>query len=112
MIRRQPRSKRTDTRGPSTTRYRCDEQEGCPADQRDSADACEQGLLPLRDLVVEVAPANLTSAFRGGAGFSCFRGLGNRIGGRLVCVCHYSSPPLRKTRKALVTPPGARTSRP
>src|SRR3546814_7288089 len=54
------------------------EQEGCPADQRDSADACEQGLLPLRDLVVEVAPANLTSAFRGGAGFSCFRGLGNR----------------------------------
>src|SRR3546814_11374148 len=87
------------------------EQEGCPADQRDSADACEQGLLPLRDLVVEVAPANLTSAFRGGAGFSCFRGLGNRIGGRLVCVCHYSSPPLRTTRQALVTPPGPRTPR-
>src|SRR3546814_5638733 len=38
------------------------EQEGCPADQRDSADACEQGLLPLRELVVEVAPAHLTSA--------------------------------------------------
>src|SRR3546814_11579654 len=91
MIPRPPRSTRTDTLFPSTTLFRS------PADQRDSADACEQGLLPLRDLVVEVAPANLTSAFRGGAGFSCFRGLGNRIGGRLVCVCHYSSPPLQKT---------------
>src|SRR3546814_18519672 len=120
MLRRPPRSQRADSLFPYTTLFRsvrvsgviAAEQEGCPADQRDSADACEQGLLPLRDLVVEVAPANLTSAFRGGAGFSCFRGLGNRIGGRLVCVCHYSSPPLRKTRKALVTPPGARTSRP
>src|SRR3989344_5050880 len=80
------------------------ENEHAAADERDGPDPGEQHLLALCDLRIEVAPS----------AFSRFRRARQRplSGVLLWCLGHQSSPPLAKTRKALVASPGASASRP
>src|SRR3546814_326793 len=80
------------------------EDEHSAADERDGPDPGEQHLLALRDLRIEIAsPA-----------FARFRRARQRLlfSVLLCCLGHQSSPPLAKTRKALVASPGASASRP